>query len=123
MLFRNYRESLFLNEKKCINILFAVYAPVVLRAFENVIRSLCGMGHQVKVLYGYNGGPLTLDRVLKRCQSELSNFEAMPMLNRKKWSRLSNVRELIDYANYFPVSFRLQCFYCSSTQLNCHCNP
>ena len=83
-----------------MNIVFVLDNPAVLRSFEKVVRYLCGLGHQVKVLYGYYDKPHTVDRALKACQSELSNFESMPMLSRKKWSRLASVRGWIDYANY-----------------------
>ena len=33
-----------------MNIVFTLYDPSVVRAFENVIRRLCGLGHQVKVI-------------------------------------------------------------------------
>ena len=83
-----------------MNIVFVLDNPAVLRSFEKVVRYLCGLGHQVQVLYGYYDKPHTVDRALKACQSELSNFESMPMLSRKKWSRLASVRGWIDYANY-----------------------
>jgi hypothetical protein len=41
-----------------------------------------------------------VDRALKACQNELPNFWALPMSGRQKWLRLSNVRQMIDYANY-----------------------
>ncbi|MGD9057372.1 MAG: hypothetical protein PVJ41_10085 [Desulfobacterales bacterium] len=61
---------------------------------------MCTLGHQVTVLYGSYDRPHTVDRALKACQAELSNFMAMPMLQRKQWLRLSNVRQMVDYANY-----------------------
>ena len=85
-----------------MKIVFALHDPAVLRSFEKVIRQLCDRGHQVKVLHGdsYADKPVVVDRALRACTSELSNFESMPMRLREKWLRLSNVRELIDYANY-----------------------
>jgi hypothetical protein len=65
-------------------------------------RFLCASGHRVTVLHGiYDRRPLNVEHALKGCKSELSNFEVLPILFRKKWVRLSNVRELINYANYF----------------------
>ena len=85
-----------------MKIVFALHDPAVLRSFEKVIRQLCDRGHHVKVLHGdaYADKPVVVDNALRACNSELSNFESMPMRFRKKWLRLSNVRELIDYANY-----------------------
>jgi hypothetical protein len=85
-----------------MNIVFTLHDLSVLRAFEKVIRHLCGLGNQVKVLHGnaYSDKPVVVDSALRACNSELSNFESMPMLFRKKWLRLSNVREMVDYANY-----------------------
>ena len=83
-----------------MKIVFTLYDPSVLRSFEKTFRYLCHLGHQVMVLYGIYDKPQIVDHALKACQSELSNFEAMPMLSRAKWPRLSNVREFVDYANY-----------------------
>lgn len=89
--------------EKPLKIVFVLHNPAVMRSFEKVVRYLCGLGHHVKVLHGYAylDQPFKVDRALKACQSELSNFESRPMLSRKKWLRLSNVREVVDYANYF----------------------
>jgi hypothetical protein len=84
-----------------MNIVFAIHNPSLVRAFEKTFRYLSNHGHQVKVLYGRYDKPHIVGRALRTCQSELSNFESLPMLFRKKWLRLSNIRELINYANYF----------------------
>ncbi|UCE51516.1 MAG: CDP-glycerol glycerophosphotransferase family protein [Desulfobacterales bacterium] len=83
-----------------MNIVFVIDNPALFRSFEKTFRYLCALGHQVKVLYDHYDRPHIVDRALKACQAELSNFEAMPMLSRRKWLRLSNVREMVDYANY-----------------------
>jgi hypothetical protein len=85
-----------------MNIVFALHDPSVFRHFEEVIRRLCGLGHQVKVLHGnaYSDKSIVVDSALETCNFQLSNFETIPMLSRKKWLRMSNVREMVDYANY-----------------------
>ncbi len=83
-----------------MNVVFVIDNPAVSRSFERTFRQLCTLGHRVTVLYGDYDRPHTVDRALKACQAELSNFTAEPMLERGQWLRLSNVREIIDYANY-----------------------
>ena len=83
-----------------MNILFVIDNPAVCRSFEKTFRQLCALNHQVTVLCGQYDKPQTVDRALKACQDELSNFAALPMRRRQKWLRLSNVREMVDYANY-----------------------
>jgi len=39
--------------EKPLKIVFVLHNPAVMRSFEKVIRYLCGLGHQVKVLHGY----------------------------------------------------------------------
>jgi hypothetical protein len=83
-----------------MNVVFVIDNPAVSRSFERTFRQFCKLGHRVTVLYGNYDRSHTVDRALKACQAELSNFKAMPMLRRKQWLRLSNVREIVDYANY-----------------------
>jgi hypothetical protein len=83
-----------------MNILFVIDNPAVSRTFEKTFRQLCAIDHQVTVLYGQYDKPHTVDRSLKACQDELPNFDALPILGRQKWLRLSNVRQMVDYANY-----------------------
>ena len=85
-----------------MNIFFTLYDPTVVRAFEKVIRRLCSLGHHVKVICSLadTDRPIVVDTALRTCINEFPNLEAIPILSRKKWLWLSNVRELIDYANY-----------------------
>jgi hypothetical protein len=83
-----------------MKIAFVIDSPAVSRSFERIFRQLCAQGHRVTVIYGNYDRPHTVDRALKACQAELSNFMAVPMLGRKQCLWLSNVREIIDYANY-----------------------
>lgn len=83
-----------------MKVVFVIDNPAVARSFETTFRALCKRGHRLTVLYGNYDKPHTVDRALKACQAELSNFTAEPMRGRSQWLRLSNVREIIDYANY-----------------------
>ncbi|MGD9080801.1 MAG: hypothetical protein PVG96_15750 [Desulfobacterales bacterium] len=83
-----------------MNILFVIDNPAVSRSFEKAFRQMCARDHRLTVLYGRYDRFHTVDRALKACQNELPNFKALPMSGRQKWLRLSNVRQMIDYANY-----------------------
>jgi hypothetical protein len=83
-----------------MNIVLALHHPGAFRSLEGVVRNLCGSGHKVNVVYGYMEKQIAVDRALKLCQTELRNFESEPILSRKNWLPLANVRELINYINY-----------------------
>jgi hypothetical protein len=83
-----------------MNVLFVIDNPAVSRSFERAFRQICELDHHLTVLYGQYDKPHTVNRALEACQNELSNFKALPMSGRKRWLRLSNVRAMIDYANY-----------------------
>ena len=83
-----------------MKIVLALHHAGAFRHFEDVVRYWCGSGNQVWVLAGDMPKPIAVDRGLKACQADLSGFQVEQIRLRQKWSKLVNVRELLNYANY-----------------------
>ncbi len=83
-----------------MRILFCLHHLGAFRSFDNVIRLLCGRGHRVTILHGEEQKSAVMDRALKACKSEVDGCDSGPLLIRRDWGKLANVRELVNCLNY-----------------------
>jgi hypothetical protein len=83
-----------------MRIVFALHHAGAFRSFEEVVRYWCHAGHSVHMLVGDLQKPTEVDRGLKACLAELDGFTVEGMHYRQKWLKLTNVRELLNFANY-----------------------
>jgi hypothetical protein len=86
---------------KMLKIVFVLHNPGVFRSFERTIQRLCQRGHRVIVLYGDSGKDVVVNRSLNRNLNQIPNLDAEPLKERKNYKRRANIRELVNYANYF----------------------
>ena len=83
-----------------MRIVFALHHAGAFRSFEDVVRYWCRAGHSVHMLVGDLQKPVAVDQGLQACLAELSGFTVERMHDRQKWLKLTNVRELLNFANY-----------------------
>ena len=83
-----------------MKVAFAIHHAGTFRSYDEVVRNLCSLGHHVTVLYGEREKPISMDRALKSCLTQVESCDAGQMFVRKNWMRLANIRELVNCANY-----------------------
>jgi hypothetical protein len=86
---------------KTLNIVFVMRNPGVFRSFEKAIQILCEKGNKVTVVYGDSEKGVVVNRALDRNLKSIPYLHAEPIKARKNNWRRANIREVVNYANYF----------------------